>query len=226
MTAVLETPTPAADGPPFGSIRDPARQTNLTDDAVIARVLAGDREAFSVLVNRYDQRVFRLCMSVTRDYEAAEDCLQKSFILALERVTQFRAEAQFSTWLTRIAFNVALTHLRRLAKSGSPVSIERDGDGDLPVQLIDRCEDPEAAYSRLELRKLLEQAMNSLSPILRAVLILRDVEELSIAETAKILSISEAAVKTRLLRARLKMRDRLALWFGRQAFGYGPAVRD
>ncbi len=158
MTAVLEAPTPVAGGLLFGSIQGAARQTNLTDDAVIARVVSGDKEAFSILVNRYDQRVFRLCMSVTRDHEAAEDYLQKSFILALERLAQFRAEAQFSTWLTRIALNVALTHLRRLAPSAFLVSIERDGDGNLPVQLIDRREDPEATYSRLELRKLLSVA--------------------------------------------------------------------
>ncbi len=225
MSTVLEAPMPAAvpGGLPFAPVPDQDLGPNLADRAVIARVLSGDKEAFSILVNRYDQRVFRVCMSVTKEHEAAEDCIQKSFILALDRLTQFRAEAQFSTWLTRIAFNVALTHRRKLAKRAFLVSIESDGD--LPVQLIDQREGPEVAYSRLELRKLLERVMNSLSPVLRAVLILRDVEELSIAETSRILSISEAAVKTRLLRARLKMRDRLAPWFARQAFGYRPVVR-
>jgi len=177
----------------------------LSDESVVAQVLGGDTAAFSVLVERYGRRVFRVCMAVTKDADAADDCYQKTFLLALERLGQFRSEAKFSTWLTRIALNVSVGHLRRGSRR-----LETSDGGEHALNLVDPQENPEAACMRAQLRKAIEQALPALSPRLRMVLILRDLEEVSTEETARILGIKVAAVKTRLLRARLKMREALA----------------
>jgi RNA polymerase sigma-70 factor (ECF subfamily) len=170
-----------------------------------------DRETFGALVERYQRRIFRVCMAVTKNQDAAEDCMQKTFILALENLGQFRGEAQFSTWLTRIALNVAVSHLRREnGQAGLHVSLDAAETGELPFSLPDHRPGPETDCWRSEVRRLIRQALESLSPRLRMVFLLRDMEELSTEETARILGITEAAVKTRLLRARLQLRELLA----------------
>jgi len=181
------------------------------ESAILNRARSGDERAFGALADRYSRRVFRVCSALTRNQEEAEDCLQNTFLLALERFNQYRAEAQFSTWLTRIAVNVALSYLRkRSRKWAAEVAIESGEDGSAMLQLRARDRDPEAACFQHELRQVLEKEMRRLAPGLRLVLVLRDLEEFSTGETARVLGISEAAVKTRLLRARLKMRGRLA----------------
>jgi RNA polymerase sigma-70 factor (ECF subfamily) len=169
------------------------------------------REEFGELVERYQRRIFRVCMGVTKNQDAAEACMQKTFILALENLDQYRAEAQFSTWLTRIALNVAVSHLRREnSQAGALVSIDAVETGELPLSLPDHRPSPETDCWRGEVRRLIRQALESLSPRMRMVFLLRDVEELNTEETARILGITEAAVKTRLLRARLQLRELLA----------------
>jgi RNA polymerase sigma-70 factor (ECF subfamily) len=195
---------------------EPELERNLetaaaSDDAVVRRVLAGDREAFGLLAERYGRRIFRVCMAVTKDQDAAEDCVQKAFILAIENLGQYRHEAKFSTWLTRIALNVALSHLRRQNHQvATTVPIEAGTLSDQPLHLPDHRQDPESDCLRGEFRRLLRSALESLSPRLRTVFVLRDVQELSTEGTAQTLGITEAAVKTRLLRARMQLRELLA----------------
>ncbi|MGH8629721.1 MAG: RNA polymerase sigma factor, partial [Burkholderiales bacterium] len=172
---------------------------------IVARARAGERTALASLVERHSRRVFRVCMAVTADRDAAEDCLQKTFLLALDRLEQFRGQAQFSTWLTRIALNVSIAYRRERARH-SFASL----DAEEPIDVAASSETPEDTYYRCELRTALERSMKALSPLLRVVLVLRDVEDLSTEETARSLGISVAAVKTRLLRARMRMRELLA----------------
>src|SRR5262249_28646184 len=153
-------------------------------------------------------RVFRICRAMTKDRDAAEDCFQQTFLLAWQNLYQFRAEAQFSTWLSRIAVNAVLSQWRRREPTIASISIETEHEA--VIQLPDRREDPETRCFRGQLRKVLEDAIETLPTRLRIVFLLRDVEELSTEETAATLGISEGAVKTRLMRARLRMRDRLA----------------
>ena len=106
--------------------------------AIVSRVMGGETAAFAILVDRHSRRIHRVCASVTRDRDKAEDCVQKSFLLALERLGQFRAEAQFSTWLTRIAVNVALTHLRaRASRLSAEVPVEAGQEGRGPLAMAD-----------------------------------------------------------------------------------------
>ena len=186
-------------------------EPEMDDAVVVRRVLAGDRQAFGTLVERYQRRIFRVCMAVTKDQDAAEDCLQNTFILALENLGQYRAEARFSTWLTRIALNAALSHRRRQNSAVvACISIEAASVSEQPLDLPDHRHDPETSCWRGEVRHRIRQALESLSPRLRTVFVLRDMEELSTEETARSLGITEAAVKTRLLRARLQLRELLA----------------
>ncbi len=189
----------------------PGASQDASDQAVVRRVLGGDREAFGLLAERHSRRMFRVCMAVTKDEDAAEDCVQKTFILALENLGQYRSEARFSTWLTRIALNVALSHLRRRNhQTATTQSIDAGPLAEQPLDLPDHRLDPEADCWRAEFRRLLRRALHTLSPRLRTVFVLRDMEERSTEETAGLLGISEAAVKTRLLRARLQLRGILS----------------
>jgi len=177
-------------------------------------VLAGDIEAFSILVERHGRRIFRTCLGMTRDPDTARDCVQRTFLLALERLGQFRAESRFSTWLTSIAIHESLTWLRRRSARAADVPFEHTEAGAAPLVLPDPRPDPEQLCLRAELRGLLRRALDALAPPYRDVVVLRDLEECSTRETARTLGISEPAVKTRLMRARLAMRAHLAPDFG------------
>jgi len=186
------------------------------DAAIVHRVLGGETNAFAILVERHANRVRRTCLTFTRDPAAAADCSQTTFLLALQKLSQFRSEARLSTWLVSIARNVALSHLRRRPTGpGSQGPIERESEDFASIELRDAGPDPEALSIRSQSRRLLAGAMQALSPTYRTVLILRDVQERSTGETARLLGISQPAVKTRLLRARRQMRVRLApYWRG------------
>ena len=145
MTTLLETPAPPI--PELSWVPEPEEP----DNAVVLRVLAGEKCAFGKLAERYSQRIFRICMAVTKDRDAAEDCLQRTFILALENLSQYRAKARFSTWLTRIALNVAFSHLRQTSRRQPFASIESEAPS---LNLVDRSQNPEAACFRRELRGL------------------------------------------------------------------------
>ena len=173
---------------------------------------AGDMSAFAQLVERYDRRLLRIAEHVTHNREDSQDVVQEAFLKAFQHLGNFQGRSQFSTWLMRITVNQALMKLRK-RRTGKEISLEDDFhlDGDmLPREVADWALDPEERYRASELRDILTRALEGLRPILRTVLVLRDIEELSIAETAEILGLSSSAVKARHWRARLQLRDLLS----------------
>jgi RNA polymerase sigma-70 factor (ECF subfamily) len=192
---------------------------------LVERAKAGDMEAFAELVRRYERRIYRMARQITQNDEDAEDVLQESFLKAFEHLDSFQGQSKFYTWVTRIAVNESLMKLRK-RKSDRTVSLDEniETDEEPIVREIAVWDDtPESKYSQEELRQILDRAIDSLKPIFRTVFILRDVEELSTEETAEVLGLSVAAVKSRLLRARLQLREKLTRVFKRKGngiFGY------
>lgn len=192
---------------------------------LVTKARTGDQAAFSSLVNRYEGKIFRLAMNITQNREDAEDVLQESFLKAYEHLEQFQGNSKFYTWIVRIAVNQALMKLRK-RKSDRSVSLDEqiDTGEDVVVREIAAWDpDPEEQLSRGELQTILTEAVDSLAPIYKTVFTLRDVDGLSTEETAEVLDLSVPAVKSRLLRARLQLRDRLTKFFKRKgddAFAY------
>lgn len=189
------------------------------DAALITQVLSGNVAVFEQLVRRYDRRIYRVTFAITQNKEDAEDALQDAFMKALEHLEQFAGDARFSTWLTRIAVNEALQRLRKRSRFESIEEPVEVGDSLIPQQIEDWRPNPEQVYVREELRALLEKSIAALPPIYRTVFVLRDVEHLSNEETAEALNLTVAAVKSRLLRARLMMRERLSRHFASKREG-------
>jgi RNA polymerase sigma-70 factor (ECF subfamily) len=189
---------------------------NQREADLIARIRAGERDLFYELIQPYQRTVYAAAFSVLGNASDAEDAAQEAFLKALTHLGQFRAEAKFSTWLVQITLNEARLRIRKDRK-GLYSSIDegaQDDDGDyFPIDYADWREIPSETLQRKELKQALQRALASLRPIYREVLVLRDIEHLSITETAAALDITEASVKTRLLRARLMMRDALAPGF-------------
>src|ERR1700733_7479821 len=162
----------------------------------------GDLVAFEQLVKRYDRRLLRISQTVTHNREDSEDAVQEAFLKAFQNLAEFREDSQFSTWLTRITVNQSLMKLRK-QRTHKEVSLDEDfrADGDvLPLNVPDRAPNPEQLCWASELRDILVGTVEELRPILRAVFVLRDVEGLSIAQTAQKLKLSQAAMKARLWR--------------------------
>jgi len=195
------------------------------ETAVVLQAREGDAKAFSELVRRYEGKIFRLAMHITQNREDAEDVLQETFLKAYEHLNQFQGNSKFYTWIVRIAVNQALMKLRK-RKTDKTVSIDETidtGEDTVAREIAAWDEDPEQRYSREEMNKILSTAVDSLAPPYRAVFVLRDVEDLSTEETAEALNLSIPAVKSRLLRARLQLRDKLTRFFKRKgddAFAY------
>jgi RNA polymerase sigma-70 factor (ECF subfamily) len=191
----------------------PSVQNSDREAGLIRRVCNGEHEAFYELVRPYERAIYFAAMGVLNNPTDAEDVAQETVLKAFKALPNFRFEAKFSTWVTQIAINESRAKLRkdRPHLYESITSDREDEEGEYhPRDLADWREIPSEELQRKELRDALKRAMASLSPKNREVLILRDVQHMSIAETAKILGITEATVKVRLLRARLKMRDALA----------------
>jgi len=195
--------------------------TTLTDDfALVRRAQAGELAAFEELVGRYEQRVYTLARRITSQEQDAEDVTQQAFLSALEHLADFRGEASFATWLTRIATHAALRVIRK--RQGLPtVSLEAAteeqepyGSVPHPEYIADWRESPAELVTRGETRRFIDAALAQLDEKHRLVFLLRDVEGLSIQETAATLQLSEANVKVRLLRARLQLREKLTRAFG------------
>jgi RNA polymerase sigma-70 factor (ECF subfamily) len=176
---------------------------SLTDEDVVRRVVGGERELFEVLMRRHDQRVYRAIRGILRDEDDVEDAMQQAWLQAYLHLGEFAGAARFSTWMTRIAANEALGRLRRRARLEPAGGEEADGVMDANV------EDPEVRAAAREATTLLESAVDRLAPGYRAVFMLRDVENLSTAETATALGLGEEAVKVRLHRARAMLRKTL-----------------
>ena len=188
------------------------------EGVLVDRARAGDAGAFSELVQQYERKVYRLAKHITQNDEDAEDVLQESFLKAYTHLDSFHGDSKFYTWLVRIAVNEALMKLRK-RKSDRTVSLDepQDTGEDLVVREIAVWEDdPEKKYSRDELAGILDEAVQSLKPSFRTVFVLRDIEELSTEDTAAALGISIPAVKSRLLRARLQLREKLTRYFRRK----------
>lgn len=186
------------------------------DRELVARTLAGDRAAFEALVRRHERRVYRVAMALLGRPEDAEEALQECFLQAYRHLEQFRGEARFSTWLVRIAVNAALQ--RRRERDGAVSLDELLEAGDfVPERLSPRHPSPEQLYGRQELRRLVETAVAALPEPYRAVLVLRDLEGLSAEDTAAALGLTVPAVKSRLHRARLVLREYLAAHLERPA---------
>ncbi|PYQ40834.1 MAG: RNA polymerase subunit sigma-70 [Acidobacteria bacterium] len=195
---------------------------------LIDRVQRGENSLFYELVRPYERRVFAAAMAILRNESDAEDVAQEAMLKALRAIRQFRADARFSTWLIQITVNEALMR-RRKDRNGVMEAIDdrRDEESDYaPRDFADWREIPSEALERKEVRQRLAQALASLDRKYREVFVLRDMEQLNIQETADALGISIASVKTRLLRARLMLRDLLAAgweqgWFSRLPFEKG-----
>ena len=185
----------------------------LTEAEMISRVIAGERELFYDLMKPCERAVFLTAFSVLKSEADAEEVVQEAALKAYKALSSFRGEAKFSTWLVKITLNEARMRLRR-SRAESEVSLEEfvdDGDGDYtPAVLTDWREIPSEALDRKELRVLLQRGLDELPEKYREVLILRDVRELNIEETAQLLGISIGMVKTRLFRARLMMQKIVA----------------
>lgn len=188
--------------------------TTGTDEAdLIRRVCAGEKEAYYLLVQPCERAVFVAAMSILNNPADAEEVAQEAVLKAFSHLPSFRGEAKFSTWLIQITINEARLKLRKdrrhLYESVDEQQSAEDGDY-FPKDYADWREIPSEALQRKELRDALQRALDALPPKYKQVLILRDVQHLSIQETAQVLGITEGSVKTRLLRARLQMRDALS----------------
>src|SRR5450755_3570565 len=184
---------------------------------------AGDISAFEELVKRYDRNVFRIAQHITQNREDAEDVVQEAFLKAYRNLQQFQGQSKFYTWLVRIAVNEALMKLRR-RKPERTVSLDEDiktDEDSVPREVADWSPNPEQQYNQAELREILTKTIQGLPSSFRTVFVLRDVEGLSTEETAEALELSIPAVKSRLLRARLQLRERLSRYFKRHESGDG-----
>jgi RNA polymerase sigma-70 factor (ECF subfamily) len=195
--------------------------TDWTDQQVVSKVLAGETQAFELLMRRHNQRVYRAVRSLLRDEAEVEDAMQAAYLHAYSKLSSFRAEARFGTWLVQIALNEALGRLRRDRRHPS-VDVVPDEESAMspPVELPPS---PETQASRRELGGLLERAIDALPDLYRVVFMLREVEGLDTAETALALQLSDDVVKTRLMRARGMLREGLEQLVGasaREVFGF------
>src|SRR5712671_2544899 len=199
--------------------------TSVDESQLVAQSRKGDMPAFSELVRRYEGKIFRLAQHITQNREDAEDVLQETFMKAYEHLDQFKGDSKFYTWIVRIAVNQALMKLRR-RKTDRSVSLDETidtGEDTITREITAWDEDPEQRFSREELGGILDTAIQGLEPPYRSVFVLRDIEELSTEETAEALGLSVPAVKSRLLRARLQLREKLTRFFKRKgddAFAY------
>ena len=200
-------------------------ETNITSDVasteelqLVNRARAGDAAAFNSLVERYERKIYRLAKNITQNDEDAEDVLQDTFLKAYEHLPDFQGNSKFYTWLVRIGVNEALMKLRK-RKTDRTVPLDEPvdtGEETVGREIAVWDEDPEKKYSQEELGQILNEAVQSLKPAFRTVFVLRDIEELSTEETAQSLNISIPAVKSRLLRARLQLREKLTRFFKRK----------
>jgi len=201
-------------------------QTNVTGDtseelALVQAAKSGDIAAFEQLIKKYDRNVFRIAQHITQNREDAEDVVQDAFLKAYQNLKQFQGNSKFYTWLVRIAVNEALMKLRK-RKTSKTVSMDEDvetEDGSVPREVADWSPNPEQLFGQSELSDILAKTIQGLPTGFRTVFVLRDVEGLSTEETAETLGLSVPAVKSRLLRARLQLRERLSRYFKKKRNG-------
>jgi RNA polymerase sigma-70 factor, ECF subfamily len=189
----------------------------IDDMTLVHASKAGDIPAIEELVRRYDSKLLRIAQHVTHNREDAQDAVQEAFLKAFQRLEQFQENSKFSTWLIRIAINQSLMKLRKQHRK-SEVSMDQvfeTEEGALSSELADWAPNPEERYRASELREILISTLQELRPSLRVAFVLRDMEGLSTEQTAEALNLSQVAVKARLLRARLQLREGLSKYFKR-----------
>ena len=187
----------------------PSQVVKEDEPVLVAAAQAGDITAFETLVGRYERKILRLAQNITQNREDAEDVMQEAFLKAYEHLSGFQGNSRFYTWLVRIAVNQALMKLRK--RRPNVVSIDEEvntGEDLIPREIEDWGPSPEDRYKQTELSDILSEVIGDLDPSFRIVFQLRDIEELSTEETAEALGLSVPAVKSRLLRARLKLRQK------------------
>lgn len=175
-----------------------------TDETIVAQVVGGDTAAFELLMRRNNQRVYRAVRAILKNDDEAEDAMQQAYVSAFAHLGEFGGRSQFSTWLTRIAVNEALARLRRAKRTASLDDVH------LEEEPMAATRSPEDATSDVEIRALLDDAVDALPLGFRTVFVMRAVEDMSAADTAEALGIPEETVRTRLHRARGLLRERLA----------------
>jgi RNA polymerase sigma-70 factor (ECF subfamily) len=197
------------------------------EDFSLQALRTGDRAEFARLVETYSPLIYRLGLKMLNNSQDAEDILQETFIKAYRHLDTFNGRSRLSTWLYRIATNEALMLLRR--KRPETISVnqpwENETEEQEPLQIVDWCCLPEGELMSDEARAHLDEAVDHLPASLRVVFLLREIEGLSTRETAEVLDLSEAAVKTRLSRARLHLREDLTAYFGEKLEGYENETR-
>jgi RNA polymerase sigma-70 factor (ECF subfamily) len=182
----------------------------------LAALQARDKAEFARLVEQTSPKIYRLALKIVQDAQDAEDVLQETYLKAFRHLPKFAGRSSLSTWLYRIATNEALMHLRRRKPEAYSLDEPLEGDeGEVePVEIVDWCCLPESELLSGEGRQRLDAAVARLPETLRVVFLLRDIEALSTQETAEVLNLSEVAVKTRLSRARLRLREELSVYYG------------
>jgi RNA polymerase sigma-70 factor, ECF subfamily len=208
------------------SLENPVQRFN--EEMLLQRVRNGEPDLFYELIRPYERRLYGAAFAILHNEADAEEVVQEAVLKAFKNIRQFREEARFSTWLTQITVNEARMRRRReQTVVMEPIADRRDEEGNYtPRDFADWREIPSEALERKEVRQKLAEALASLGQIYREVFVLRDMQHLSIEETAKVLGVSTASVKTRLLRARLMLRDLLAPglggpWNSRLSFAKG-----
>jgi RNA polymerase sigma-70 factor (ECF subfamily) len=183
-----------------------------------AKLKAKDPEAITGLVEMYSDNIYRTAIKMLGNEQDAEDVLQETILKVLRSIDSFEERSSLSTWIYRITMNESLMLLRK--RKNNTVSVDAEQDDDVgpekPMEIVDWCCLPEKEFLDDESRGYLDEAVKRLSPALRAVFVLRDIDGLSVRETAETLDISESAVKTRLLRARFQLREDLSNYFGKR----------
>lgn len=185
----------------------------IDDVALASRVLAGDGAALELVMRRHNQRLYRVARAMLRDSAEAEDALQDAYLAAFQSMGNFRGEASLATWLSRVVVNQCLGRMRRQARRDNIVPIVSMGGAEEQEQAAmpaEPSESPDNALMRAELRAVLERKLDELPEAFRTVFVLRCVEELSVEETAQVLNIPEATVRSRHFRARGMLRESLA----------------
>jgi len=207
----------------MGTIQPKVGEPLSEELMLVQAAKGGDVAAFEELVKRYDRNVFRIAQHITQNREDAEDVVQDAFLKAYQNLGQFQGQSKFYTWLVRIAVNEALMRLRR-RRPERMVSLDEDvktEDDSVPREVADWAPNPEQLYNQSELKDILTRTIQGLPPSFRTVFVLRDVEGLSTEEAAEALDLSVPAVKSRLLRARLQLRERLSRYFQKRNGGDG-----
>jgi len=184
---------------------------------LVNAVRNGDESAFEELVRRYDGKLYRVAQGIIHNHEDAEEVVQAAFLKAYLNLYRFQRNSKFSTWLVRIALNESFMKLRKrrgILEQSIDSNVLSDSDSTrLPFDVADWAPNPEAQYRATELREILISTLQRLTPALKIVFVLRDIEEYSLSETSEILNLSATAVKTRLSRARLQLREELSKYF-------------